>query len=168
VSAPEPAAPSRWEALAREAAGRGAGLAPTDAGVALLVFELAGALHALPVERVREIVRVRPVTPVPRVPAEVLGVTSLRGEIVQVIDLRRRLGLAAASLGRDSRVVVVGGERGAAGLLVDGVREVLFAGGADLLAPTAEARAVEALYRRGDRFVSVLDLDRLLDFDAAR
>ena len=116
----------RWDALAREAAQRRDFGSESVELLQLLTFELAGAPYALPVECVREIVRIRPITPVPRVPEDVRGVISLRGEIVQVVDLRRRLGLEPIDPSRRSRVIVVrGGDGRVAGLLVDAVTEVL-------------------------------------------
>jgi purine-binding chemotaxis protein CheW len=154
-----------WEALARSAAAR------EDSAVEyfqqLLIFELAGASYALPVECVREIVRIRPITPMPRVPEEVSGVISLRGEVVQVVDLRRRLGLAAAETTRASRIVVVhGGDDRIAGLLVDAVREVLSVSDESLRQASSEAGVVEALCVHQERFVSLVDLDRVLAVDA--
>src|SRR5690606_9864297 len=134
----------------------------------LLVLWLDGDPYALPIERVREIVRLRPITPIPRVPDAVRGVISLRGEIVQVLDLRRRLGLPAAEFGPDQRrhrIVVLHGEDGQmAGLLVDRVSEVLRVA-ADALRPAAprESDAVVALVPHGERFASLFDVDRLLD-----
>lgn len=154
-----------WEELAR-----GVG-APVDAEVGevlqLLTLELAGDLYAVPVESVREIVRIRPITPVPRISADVRGVISLRGEIVQVVDLRRRMGLESIEAGRTSRIVVVHLEDGrAAGLLVDAVREVLRVA-QDSVIPCSggESASVEGLCRREDRFVSMIALDRVLQFD---
>ena len=116
----------RWDELARGAADAAAGQdGEARAREQLLTFTLDGAPYAIPVDRVREIVRLRPITSVPRVPSDVLGVISLRGEIVQVIDLRRRLGLRAGSpLARARIVIVREDEGGAAGLLVDGVDDV--------------------------------------------
>src|SRR5690606_33819974 len=121
----------RWDDVARRAAGRLAGRvedAPAELRE-LLVIWLDDDPYALPIERVREIVRLRPITPVPRMPEAVLGVISLRGEIVQVLDLRRRLGLPPAEQGSSRqrrRIVVLNGEDGQlAGLLVDRVSEVL-------------------------------------------
>jgi purine-binding chemotaxis protein CheW len=158
----------RWQDLARRAAERrnaeGEGLAVRQ----LLTFVLDGSPYAVPVERVREIVRIRPITPVPRVPEDVCGVISLRGEILEVIDLRLRLRLRAAPPGRASRIIVVHVADGCvAGLLVDGVAEVL-AIPADALRPAASAEAgnVETLCVRGDRFISLIDLERALRFDA--
>lgn len=158
-----------WDELARAAA-RGA-----DQGEAaeelqqLLTFALGDSPYALPVERVREIVRLRPTAPVPHVPADVLGVISLRGEIVPVIDLRCRLGLAAAPPGPRGRIVIVHSEdERIGGLLVDSVTEVLLVSRAAFQPPREDTNAVAALCPRGERFVSVLDLERVWSLDAER
>jgi purine-binding chemotaxis protein CheW len=120
------------------------------------------------VERVREIVRIRPITPVPRVPTEVRGVISLRGEIVEVIDLRRRLDIEPVAPVRSTRIIVVHSENGkVAGILVDAVREVSRVA-EDTIRPvsSAEVGAVESLCARGDEFVSLIDLDRILEINA--
>jgi chemotaxis signal transduction protein len=153
----------RWAQLARAAGGDRRDEAPQ------LLCELltlrASDEYAVPVERVREIVRMRRITPMPRVPGSVLGLIALRGEMVQVVDLRVRLGIEAAAPSRRSRIVVLHGQDGqVAGLLVDAVCEVLRVSEQALLAPPAgEIDAVEALCSRGERFVSVLDVDRILD-----
>jgi purine-binding chemotaxis protein CheW len=156
----------RWDALAREAAERReAGAAPLEL-LQLLSFQLDGAPYALPVESVREIVRIRPITPVPRVPEDVRGVISLRGEIVQVVDLRRRLGLESVEPGRSSRVIVVhGGDGRVSGLLVDAVTEVLSVAEDALRPASGEIGSVETLCVQGERFVSLVDLDRVLAVD---
>lgn len=167
---------SGFETLARAAASRGDAPEETAAERELLVLWLGDDPYAIPVERVREIVRLRPITPIPRVPAAVRGVLSLRGEIVQVIDLRRRLGLAASDRRPNAegerrserrRVVVLNGEDGQmTGLLVDRVSEVLRLRDDALRAPTArEASTVHALAPHGEHFVSVFDVDRVLDLD---
>ncbi len=74
--------------------------------------------YALPVEDVREIAPLGPVSPVPGAPDEVLGVWNLRGEVLAVIDLAAALGIAG---GEASRIVVA--EQGdlRAGIVVDEV-----------------------------------------------
>jgi purine-binding chemotaxis protein CheW len=156
-----------WLDLAREAA-RGGGAAVERVELQkLLAFRLGDAPYAVPVESVREIVRLRPLTPVPRLPADVRGIISLRGEIVEVIDLRRRLGLPPQDHTRSSRIVIVhGGEGQVAGLLVDGVSEVISVAEEAIRPASGEAGAVEALCERDGRFVSLIDLERVLDVDA--
>ena len=83
------------------------------------------------------------------------------------LDLRRRLGLPSMDPTRSSRIVVVHLEDGlAAGLLVDAVHEVLRVQ-ADAIGPPpgGESVAVEALCARGDEFVSLIALDRVVQID---
>ncbi len=157
-----------WDALARAAAEREAN-EEARALRELLVFSRDGTPYALPIERVREIVRLRVLTAVPHVPPEVLGVISLRGEIVQVIDTRRRLGLAPAETARTNRVVVLNAEDGeVAGLLVDAVHEVLRVEESELRPPTAgEGGLVVALAPKGAQFVSLLAPEKLVDIHGA-
>ncbi len=169
---PAPAAGGRWDDVARDAARRSGDVAPAEAARLrqLLCFTVAGSPYAIPVESVREIVRMRPLTPIPRVTRTVRGVISLRGEILQVVDLRLRLGLPAVEHGRATRIVVVHADDGrVAGVLVDAVREVLrVADDAIEAAPAGEASGlVQALCARGEEFVSLLDLERVLELDGA-
>jgi purine-binding chemotaxis protein CheW len=134
----------------------------------LLTFEIDSTPYAVPVERVREIVRIRPIIPIPRVPAEVRGVISLRGEIVEVIDLRRRLNRESADPVHSTRIIVVHSEDGrVAGILVDAVCDVTRVS-EDAIRPvsSAETGAVESLCVRGEEFVSLIDLDRILQINA--
>jgi purine-binding chemotaxis protein CheW len=167
VSAGLDAEPGRavraWDELARQAASREADGAEAARLRELLRFELSGDAYAIAVDRVREIVRLRVITPIPRAEQEVLGVISLRGEIVEVVDLRRRLGLEAGPPERRSRIIVVrAADGGVAGLLVDAVREVVRVPEEALRAASGETEAVEALCERGGAFVSILDLERVL------
>lgn len=156
-----------WLELARQA-GRGEARRAGEQAQRVLVIVLGGARHALPVERVREIVRPPPVTPVPRMPAEVRGVISLRGQVMQVIDLRLRLSLPPAEAGRSTRIVVAhDGEGQVAGLLVDAVAGVASVREEDFRAPPGGAQgAVAGLCRIDGAFASLVDLDRVMGFDA--
>jgi purine-binding chemotaxis protein CheW len=159
-----------WESLARSAAMSASVQEEPELLRELLTFRLADSPYAIPVERVREIVRLREITPMPRVPRAVLGVIALRGEIVQVVDLRMRLGLSTAEPGRASRVIVLHGDDDrVTGVLVDAVQEVLRVM-EDAIRPASagENAAVSELVTRGEEFVSIIDLDRVLDLDAGK
>ena len=153
-----------WESLARAAVDR-----PVDEDASplreLLTFTLDGDPYAIPVEWAREIVRLRVITPMPRVPAEIRGVISLRGEIVQVLDLCLRLGVQVREPTRSSRVIVLHGDHGSVtGLLVDSVREVArVAEEAIQTPPSGESDSVEALCRQNGEFISLLNMERVLD-----
>jgi purine-binding chemotaxis protein CheW len=159
------AATAPWDEIARAAASRREGPAVAEVLRQLLSVRIDGCPYAVPVENVREIVRVRPITPIPRVAREVRGVISLRGEIIQVIDLRLRLGLAAGAASKANRIVVVQVEDGrVAGVLVDEVREVLRVSESAIGSPPAgEAGIVAALCTNGSEFVSIVDPERMLE-----
>jgi len=153
-----------WDVLARGAAANRSEAELVNT-LTLLSFELDGAPYAIPVERVQEIVRMRALSPLPRTHTDVCGVISLRGVIVEVLDLRCRLKLRASELTRSSRIIVVQDEAGMlTGLLVDSVTEVMRVAEDSLLpGPGSEAEAVESLCTRGEVFVSLIDLERVLE-----
>ncbi len=157
----------QWDDLARAAADRGDSSESLDEIHQLLSFEIAGAPYAVPVERVREIVRMRPVTPVPRTPEEVRGVISLRGEMIELIDLGRRLGLGSIETSRQTRIIVVNTEDDeVVGLLVDSVKEVMrISNEAIQPAMGSDTGAVNDLCKFRDEFVSMIELDRVLTLD---
>lgn len=158
-----------WEAVARRAAGDF--LAGTDEERAelrreLLVFTLADSAYAIAVERIREIVRVRDLTLLPRSPDWMLGVMALRGEILEVVDLRRRLGLPAEEPNRYSRIIVLHGDGDrVTGVLVDSVSEV-YRASEDCMMPAQgfEVTSVTEICRRDEEFISILDPDAVLGF----
>lgn len=87
-------------------------------------FRLGRGVFALPVAQVREILRVRDVTPVPHPPFPVIGVINLRGRAVPLLDLRARLALPTPPPNAESRVVLVESHKRRIGLLVDAVERV--------------------------------------------
>jgi purine-binding chemotaxis protein CheW len=93
--------------------------------VEYLAFTLASETYAVRISAVVEILRPPPITEVPRAPAPIIGVVSVRGRLVTVMDLRRRFSLAEAPIDGKSRVLLVdiGGDEHV-GLLVDEVLSV--------------------------------------------
>jgi len=91
-----------------------------------LVFQLEGNEFALPIEAVEEVARVpEQITRLPKAPKFLEGVVNLRGEVLPVVDQRRRFDMSATSTGQKRRLVVVRTEQHRAGLIVDSVSEVL-------------------------------------------
>jgi purine-binding chemotaxis protein CheW len=159
-----------WEGFARRASGHFQAVGQDDGTELLrelLVFGLDESAYAIAVERVREIVRTRDLTHLPRSPDWILGVMALRGEVVEVVDLRRRLGLHAGEPGRSSRIIVLHGDaERVTGVLVDSVSEV-FRASEDRMMPAqgSDVTLVTEMFRRGDEFISILDPDAALGFD---
>ena len=168
----DPAMDSTWEGVARTAAGAWSTvLEDTDAELLreLLVFELDGSAYAVSVERIREIVRMRPLTFLPRSPDWILGVVALRGEIVEVVDLRRRLGLADREANRSNRIIVLHGDLDrVTGILVDSVSEVFRVSEQAIMpAQSLDVGAINEVCRRGEQFISIIDPDVALGFQNA-
>lgn len=161
--------PRDWTEVARAAAGVFAADVNAESVESLrtlLVFGLDESAYAIPVECIREIVRMRDLTRLPRSPSWLLGVMALRGEVVEVIDLRCRLGLPARVPNRSSRIIVLHGDaERVTGVLVDSVREV-FSVAEDCVMPAQgfEVTAVTEICSRGEEFISILDPDSALGF----
>ncbi len=100
--------------------------APAEAALAqLCTFRVGGEDYAIDIMRVREIIPWQPVTPVPRAPPFVEGVIRLRGEVIPVLDVRRRLGLAVTPPTRKTKILIVKVAGRRLGLVVDEVTEVV-------------------------------------------
>lgn len=133
-----------------------------------LTFLLGPEEYAIAVERVREVIRAPPVTEVPRAPGHILGVVSVRGEVVAVVDPRRRLGLAPlADAKGQGKIVIVDAGEGPCGLLVDRVASVVRLRRGSL-EPCPQGIAgqrsefLAGIGRTGERLFTVLDLGALL------
>jgi len=133
-----------------------------------VLLSIASAHYVVREVFVTELERVPKITPVPRVPAWVRGVTSLRGDILSVIDMRMFLGLEPSS-SHSARMLVVRllNEDFATGLLVDGVDRIVSVSPDQITPPESPLEGPLAPYLTGmceieERRVAVLDLDQLL------
>lgn len=141
--------------------------------IQLVVFRLGKELYGVNISSVQEIVRVPGVTQVPDAPAFLEGVINLRGRIVPVIDLRKRLGLAAAEKDKASRVLVTEKEGKVVGLLVDAASEVLRITSEEVEAPPEMISAIGVEYITGvakveERLIILLDLKKILSVEDIR
>jgi purine-binding chemotaxis protein CheW len=107
-----------------------------DAIVELCAFRVGDEEYVIDLRRIREIVQPLPIVPVPRAPEFVDGVVNLRGEVLPVVDVRKRLGLTPRPGGRP-KVLVVDVAGRILGLVVDGVTEVVRLPRSDIGPPPA-------------------------------
>lgn len=140
--------------------------------VQLVTFELVGEIFALPILDVREIIRPTAITPVPQAPSFVEGVINLRGQIIPVVDLRKRFGINANDMNDDTRVIVVELGNGVViGLIVDVVREVERLPAEAITPPPAlVAGSIGAEYIKGisnheDKMMIHIDLRKVFNTD---
>lgn len=132
----------------------------------LVTFSL-GEEYGVHIRQVQEIIRVGSVTIVPNSPSYMEGVINLRGRVLPVLNLRKKLGVPEAGVTKDSRVVVteVGGKT--LGLLVDSVSHVIKVPAEVVEAAPEEVLEIDTDYITGvcklpKRLVILLDLDKLL------
>jgi chemotaxis signal transduction protein len=132
----------------------------------LLAFDAATIACAIDLARVREVLDTAPATRVPGAPAGIPGVVAVRGEVLPLVDVAARLGLAPRADVRTALVIVDGpGDVGACALRVDrvtGMEEVAASAVSRPEGPLAAADAVLGVAVRDAGMLVVLDLDRLL------
>ncbi len=136
----------------------------------LVTFFLSEEEYGVDVRLVQEIIRVTEITQVPRAPAFIKGVINLRGRIIPVIDLKRKLGLGDVALERQCRVVVIRLRERLVGLLVDGASQVLKVPVSTIEAAPEEVVEIDANYIRGvakleKRLIILVDLPKILGLD---
>ena len=144
-----------------------AGQEQRDVLVQLVVFQLGDELYGADISAVREVGPLQRVTKVPRTPSYLEGVTNLRGRVIPVIDLRKRLGLPVRAATKSTRIAVAELDGGQVGMVVDAVLEVLRVSAKDIEPPTALLSKVDSDYVTGvakvkDKLIVLLDLSRVL------
>lgn len=154
-------------------------LAQSDRGAAnrsgqFLTFILDDETYALDILRVREIRGFSPVTHIPEAPHHTLGVLNLRGAIVPVIDMRRRLGIASIEPTALTVIIVLSVEssRGARdfGLVVDSVSDVVDFADVDVrpapdLGNAGAEKLISGLAPVAEKMVMLLDVDHMFGGD---
>src|SRR6185369_16269666 len=139
-----------------------------DTSLELLCFRVATEDDAISIMDIKEIIKPREVTEVPRVPAFVRGILSLRGIIIPVFDMRVRLGLPQGVRSERERVVVVKRQSGFCGVLVDEVVQVVRIPETGIEPPPVVLEGIDrdfvaGIGRVAGRMLILLDMEKVLD-----
>jgi purine-binding chemotaxis protein CheW len=162
--APAAPDPGLVEWLGSLPAGEPASPAPSERRVHLVSTELSGELYGIEIQLVQEVLRVGSVTRVPGAPSPFVGITSLRGKILPVLDLRVRLGLEPSTPGPRRRIVVVELQGRLLGLLVDAVHQVLRLPASRIEPPPEGSDLIGGVAQLDEgRLLLLLELSRLLE-----
>jgi purine-binding chemotaxis protein CheW len=128
-------------------------------------FMLDNEEYAIDISRIKEVIRARELTDVPRAPADILGVLSLRGSTVPIMNLRARLGLTESRGGK--LIIIVRDEDEVLGFLVDSVKRVVRVPVSSLEpAPSLKTRGgelIKAVGRADDESFILLQMDKVLE-----
>ncbi len=133
----------------------------------LVVFVLASEEFACNIADVREVLKMIRITPLPRSLDFVEGVINLRGEVIPVIDLRKRFNLPAVDRTEESRIIIVEVEERMVGLTVDSVSEVIRLSNQQIQeAPNQVAgeqtNLIMGVGKIDERMLIILNLERIL------
>jgi purine-binding chemotaxis protein CheW len=133
----------------------------------LIVFRAGNEEFGVPIDAVREIIKVGLITPIPASPNFISGITNVRGEIITAIDVRLRFSLPFDRKSQPKHIIVTKQEDGLFGLIVDEVIEVLRIHESDIKPPPQLVTQIHKKYVSGvvtnnSRLIILLDLSQVL------
>jgi len=160
---------SAQENVGHREAGSEGSVAASDE-VQLVTFNLGDEEYGIPIAQIQEIDRLSKITRVPKAADYVEGVTNLRGEVVPVVDTRKRFGLDLRAADDHTRIIIVDLNGVKTGLVVDSVREVLSLSRSDIAAPPEtvqsgiEQQFVSGIGKvdNGKRIIFLLNIEEVL------
>jgi len=134
----------------------------------MVVFKLSSEEFAVEVSSVEAIIKLQAITKVPHAPAHVVGVTNLRGNIVPVIDLKKRLNLPKTENSADTRIIVALLQDSKVGMVVDAVSQVIEIEDSQIEPTPQITTSVDSTYIRGivkigTLLVIMLDLAKIFE-----
>ncbi len=141
----------------------------TDAGGSFLIstFYLGDTLLGIDTLRVQEVIIACDMTEVHHAPDYILGVINLRGRIVTIIDLGKKLNLFDAEPSEDSRIIIVDWDNEYVGLLVDAISDVIPVAKDRIVPPPSnvsgvQGRFIRGVYQTDNHLIAILDVEEVL------
>ncbi|HAM50035.1 MAG TPA: hypothetical protein DCP92_04835 [Nitrospiraceae bacterium] len=140
-----------------------------DTTMELLTFALAQEEYAFRIDDVEEIIKPQRITRIPRHEPFLVGITSLRGKIIPVIDLKKRLSLDGETVtDKKRRILILKGPRGTIGAFIDRVVGVIRPRSSKIGDPPphlleTEMRFIEGVVLVDGRFLSIINTEEALD-----
>ncbi|MDP1708232.1 MAG: chemotaxis protein CheW [Gammaproteobacteria bacterium] len=132
-----------------------------------VTFRLDNETYGINVMQVQEVLRVTEIAPVPGSPDYVLGIINLRGNVVTVIDTRKRFGLMPRDMDDSTRIVIIEVNKHVVGILVDSVAEVVDLRVSEIeTAPNVgsdeSSRYIQGVSSRNEELLILIDLNKFL------
>jgi purine-binding chemotaxis protein CheW len=133
----------------------------------VVIFELGSEIYGLDIATVHEIIRMQPITKVPKAPAYVEGVINLRGKVIPVLDMGKRFGMKKADDTKNNRIVIINIRDKTLGIIVDAVTEVLripvdsIETVSDIIT-TGNSDYLQGIAKMNEKMVILLELEKLL------
>ena len=136
----------------------------------LVTFSLGTEEFGVDIMLVQEIIRIPPITRVPKAPPYVVGVINLRGNVIPVVSLRNRFGMTSVEETDLSRIIVLQIKSKVFGIQVDAVTEVLRLDSEGIEPPPPISLGIDSQFIRGvgklgERLLILLELDQIMGGD---
>lgn len=130
-------------------------------------FKLGEEEYGVDILQVKTIERMMPITRVPKAPHYVEGVINLRGEIVPIIDLRRRLNLPSCEKTEKTRIIIISLEELTVGMIVDSATEVIQLTDDSIEPPppitlSIDSSFIEGVGKIGEKLMIILNMTKIL------
>jgi len=146
----------------------------TDVTLQWGTFRLSDEIYGINVMQIREVLRYTEITPVPGAPYFVLGIINLRGNVVTVIDTRKRFGLPPGGVNNQTRIMIVEVQGQVLGLMVDSVAEVIYLKQSEVeMTPNVSndetSKFIQGVCNKNDELLILVDLEKMIEmpqFDA--
>jgi purine-binding chemotaxis protein CheW len=135
--------------------------------IQLVSFKLDNEEYGIEVLKVREIIRMIPITHMPNTPSYVEGIINLRGKIIPVVSMRKKFGLMEQENSNQTRIVVMDISGELMGFTVDSVSEVIRISGSEIQPPPnvvsggVDQECITGVINQTERLLVLLDLERL-------
>ncbi|MCK5040081.1 MAG: chemotaxis protein CheV [Candidatus Aenigmarchaeota archaeon] len=135
----------------------------------LVIFRIEKEEFGVDINDVREIIKMEDITHIPRTEDYIIGVINLRGKIIVVVDLAKKLGMPAKERDKNTRVIITEFEGNTVGMVVDECNEVLRITGDKIKpAPSTITKKIDSDYLQGvgileDRILILLDLGKVFE-----
>jgi len=138
--------------------------------VELATFYIGDALCGMDILNVQEINKLMQMTKVPQAPDYVLGILNLRGQIVTILDLGKKLGLGETDISQDPRNIIVNSAGGHVGLLVRRISDVVSVDMDRRERAPANMSGIQGefftgVYKTNDNLIGILDVDKVLSIE---
>lgn len=138
--------------------------------VELATFYIDNALCGMDILKIQEINKLSQMTTAPKAPDYVLGILNLRGQIVTIIDLGKKLGLGKTKMDNDPRNIIVNSSGGHIGLLVSRISDVVSVDIERIESAPANMSGIQGeyftgVYKTSNNLIGILDVDKVLSFD---
>ena len=126
--------------------------------------------YGINIETVKEVIKIKSITQLPKTPSFVRGVINLRGDVIPIIDLREKFGLEQEDYTEMTRIIVVDIDDKSIGMVVDSVSNVINIAQSDIEPPPPLVSGLSEEYLKGvgkigEELIILINIDKILTTD---